>query len=74
MMKSKKSILITGASTGIGKACALHLDKLGFMVFAGVRKAKDRDTLQKKASDTLQPVILDVTKTETIQAAIELIS
>lgn len=74
MMTRKKSILITGASTGIGKACALHLDKLGFMVFAGVRKAEDGDTLQKKASETLQPVILDVTKTDTIQAAIELIS
>jgi NAD(P)-dependent dehydrogenase (short-subunit alcohol dehydrogenase family) len=74
MMKRKKSILITGASTGIGRACALHLDKLGFMVFAGVRKANDRDTLQKKASETLQPIILDVTKPDTIHAAIELIS
>ena len=50
MMKRKKSILITGASTGIGRACALHLDKLGFMVFAGVRKAKDMDNLQEEAS------------------------
>jgi NAD(P)-dependent dehydrogenase (short-subunit alcohol dehydrogenase family) len=74
MMKRKKSILITGASTGIGRACALHLDKLGFMVFAGVRKANDRDTLQKKASETLQPIILDVTKPDTIHAAIELIA
>jgi short-subunit dehydrogenase len=74
MMKSIKSVLITGASTGIGKACALHLDKLGFMVFAGVRKTKDMDALQKEASDTLHPVMLDVTKPETIQVVIERIS
>lgn len=73
-MECNKSILITGASTGIGRACALHLDTLGFKVFAGVRNVKDRDALRKEASETLQPVILDVTKKETIQATIELIS
>lgn len=69
-----KSILITGSSTGIGKACALHLDKLGFRVFAGVRKAEDGDALRSEASDALQPIILDVTETNTIQAAVDLIS
>lgn len=73
-MKNNKSILITGASTGIGKACALHLDKMGFMVFAGVRKDKDKDTLNKEASDKLKPIILDVTKEETIVDAVEIIS
>ena len=42
-MENIKTILITGSSTGIGKACALHLDKLGFKVFAGVRKQADGD-------------------------------
>lgn len=73
-MKNKNSILITGASAGIGKACALHLDKLGFMVFAGVRKDKDKDMLNKEASDKLKPIILDVTKEETILDAVEIIS
>jgi short-subunit dehydrogenase len=73
-MEKKQSILITGASTGIGKACALHLDNLGFMVFAGVRKEKDIDALCKEASDKLKPIILDVTKTETISDAVDTIS
>ncbi len=73
-MKSNKSILITGASSGIGKACALHLDKMGFMVFAGIRNEEDGDTLKKQASDRLKPIILDVTKEETIALAVEMIS
>jgi len=32
-----RSVVVTGASTGIGKACALDLDRRGFKVFAGVR-------------------------------------
>lgn len=73
-MNSRKSVLITGSSTGIGKACALHLNGLGFKVFAGVRQDKDADTLSKEASSILQPVILDVTKPETIKNAVEIIS
>ena len=65
-----KSVLITGASTGIGKACALHLDKLGFMVFAGVRKEEDKDALSGESSDKLEPIILDVTKEDSIAKAV----
>ena len=64
-----KTILITGSSTGIGKACALHLDKLGFKVYAGVRKQADGDILKENASDKLSPIILDVTDAESIENA-----
>ena len=73
-MKEKKSVLITGASSGIGEACALYLDNLGFMVFAGVRNEVDRNKLIKKGSDKLIPVMLDVEKEDTIVDALNIIS
>ncbi|NQV01118.1 MAG: SDR family NAD(P)-dependent oxidoreductase [Bacteroidia bacterium] len=73
-MDAKRSILITGASTGIGKVCALHLDSLGFKVFTGVRKEEDREKLRKEGSDMLEPLILDVTDEDTISNAINHIS
>ena len=47
-MADKGSVVVTGASTGIGEACALHLDKLGYRVFAGIRKALDGEALRQK--------------------------
>ncbi|MFZ5818106.1 MAG: SDR family NAD(P)-dependent oxidoreductase [Bacillota bacterium] len=66
---SRGCVLITGASTGIGEASALHLDRLGFQVFAGVRKAADGEALRAKGSQRLTPVILDVTDPGQIAAA-----
>src|ERR1700751_4988813 len=48
-----KSVVITGSSTGIGRACALTLDRNGFRVFAGVRKDADGDPLRAAASKSL---------------------
>lgn len=64
-------IVITGASTGIGRACALHLDQLGFSVFAGVRRDADGAALRSAASDRLTPLRIDVTDGATIAAARE---
>ena len=47
MIVNEQPIVITGASSGIGKATAMHLDELGFRVFAGVRKEVDGRRLMK---------------------------
>lgn len=69
-----RAVVITGASTGIGAACAFHLDRLGFTVFAGVRKPEDGQALQKTSSDRLIPILVDVTDQPTIQRAQAIVS
>jgi len=64
----KGAILVTGASTGIGRACALRMDSMGHRVFAGVRKEADASSLREAGSELLTPVMLDVTNTEQIEA------
>jgi NAD(P)-dependent dehydrogenase (short-subunit alcohol dehydrogenase family) len=66
-----RSVLVTGASTGIGRATVLRLDGSGWRVFAGVRKPEDAESLRTEASDRLTPVTLDVTDPEQIAAAAE---
>ncbi len=66
---NRGAILISGASTGIGRACAEHLDSLGFTIFAGVRKQSDADSLRGAGSGRTQPLMLDVTESESIAAA-----
>lgn len=65
----KGAVVVTGASTGIGEVCALYLDKVGFKVFAGVRKEADAEALKQKASDRLTPIFIDVTDAASIESA-----
>lgn len=64
-----RHVLITGTSTGIGLACAQDLDKLGFHVFAGVRKEEDGETVKSQTSDRVTPVIVDVTDADAVAQA-----
>jgi NAD(P)-dependent dehydrogenase (short-subunit alcohol dehydrogenase family) len=67
-------VLITGASTGIGEATALRLDRSGFRVFAGVRKAEDGERLRNAGSERLRVIDpLDVTEGDQIAAAAALV-
>ena len=61
--------VVSGASTGIGEACALRLDGMGWRVFAGVRRPEDGDALRAKASSRLTPVMIDVTDQGSIDSA-----
>ncbi len=66
---SSPAVVITGASTGIGQACALELDRRGFRVFAGIRTTAAAEQLRAVASARLTPLLIDVTETDTIVAA-----
>ena len=71
MSNPARAVVITGASTGIGRACAEHLDGHGWRVFAGVRKAADADAISAAGSDRLTPLTLDVCDSASISAAAE---
>jgi NAD(P)-dependent dehydrogenase (short-subunit alcohol dehydrogenase family) len=66
---SRGAVVITGASTGIGKTSALHLDSLGFRVFAGVRKEPEGEHLKRESSGRITPLRIDVTDASTITSA-----
>lgn len=70
---SIRAVVITGASTGIGAACARHLDALGFTVFAGVRREQDGAALVTSISQRVRPILLDVTDSASIAAAAQVV-
>lgn len=67
----KKNVLITGASTGLGRSVALSLAASGWRVFAGIRKGADGKALTAAAEGELIPVRLDVAKQDSVVAGIE---
>ncbi len=72
--KTNPVVLITGASTGIGKDIALRLASLNYTIIAGIRNEKDGKRLLKEAgsfSDNLLPTQLDVTSTSDMDRLLE---
>ena len=69
-----KTVVVTGASTGIGKACALRLNALGYQVFAGVRNEADGASLKAEAPERLTPVLIDVTNRAQIGEAARIVA
>ena len=69
----KGNILVTGASTGIGRACAVRFAELGYRVFAGVRKMPDGEAQRPDGAGLIEPVLLDVTSPESIAGALAVI-
>jgi NAD(P)-dependent dehydrogenase (short-subunit alcohol dehydrogenase family) len=67
-----KNVLVTGASTGIGRATATYLARRDYTVFAGVRKDADAKALTDELS-AIVPVMLDVTDQVQIAGAVETI-
>ncbi|HEU4531873.1 MAG TPA: SDR family oxidoreductase [Steroidobacteraceae bacterium] len=63
-----QAVLVTGASTGIGRKITEHLAAKGYFVYAGARKQADLEALN--ALENVQALQLDVTKQEDIDAAL----
>lgn len=63
------TILITGASSGIGHKLALSLAKLNYKVIATVRKAKDAEVLKNESNNLVMPLQMDVTNAHQIKEA-----
>lgn len=68
-----ETVLITGTSSGIGRATALHLVGRGYRVLAGVRDRNDGVSLESEAptGGDLVPMLLDVTDRSAIDAAVK---
>ncbi len=67
--EARKAILVTGASSGIGRSIAEALAADGYFVYAGARKQADLDALDEITN--IQSIRLDVTKQDEIDAAVE---
>jgi NAD(P)-dependent dehydrogenase (short-subunit alcohol dehydrogenase family) len=64
------AVVVTGASSGIGEACARRLAKLGFRVFVGVRRPEDGERLVREIPG-VTPLRIEVTDADSIAAAAE---
>ena len=69
-----RGVLVTGCSSGIGRACALELARAGYKTFAGVRNDDDASSLRSNDQPGLIPVRLDVRDAESIEEAVGSIS
>lgn len=65
----KKTVVITGASSGIGRACVVRMSRAGWRVFATVRKPADRDHYISEALPNVSPLMMDVEDPSSISAA-----
>ena len=65
------TVVVTGASTGIGAACALDCAGRGMTVFAGVRDLRAGEALAAKGGPSLIPITIDVTDEPSIARSVE---
>ena len=67
--RRKRSVVVTGASSGIGKATVLRLATNGWRVFAAVRRQQDAELLRSQSGNRVETVLLDVADEGSIRAA-----
>src|SRR5579871_748071 len=69
MPTQQKTVVITGASSGIGRSCVVRMSRSGWRVFATVRKESDSKKLRAEFADNVSPVLMDVENQASIAAA-----
>jgi short-subunit dehydrogenase len=69
-----RSLIISGTSSGIGKACVKSLDERGFKIFAAVRNIKDYKKIKSETSKNIIPLLLDLGDEKTIRSAYSVVS
>jgi len=72
-MRASQSILITGATSGIGRDAAMRLARAGHLVLAGGRRADALASLARDSGGRVEPLVLDVTDPGSVEAAGELV-
>jgi hypothetical protein len=65
-----KNVLITGVSTGMGRAAAEHLAARGYRVFGSIRRAGDAQALKEKLGDSFTPLVFDVVDEAAVKAGL----
>jgi len=68
-VQAATSVVVTGASSGIGRVVVRRLAGAGWRVFAGVRREEDAAALAREGRGAIEPVRLDVTCDEQVAAA-----
>jgi len=70
----ERAVVITGASSGIGRAALARMVQSGWRVFGAIRKKQDGDGLRSEFGTLVTPIILDVTDRASVSAAAQAVS
>jgi NAD(P)-dependent dehydrogenase (short-subunit alcohol dehydrogenase family) len=69
-----RAVVVTGASTGIGRATVLELVAAGFQVFGTVRREADAESLRLQFPKLVTPLIMDLLDEDSVRAAGEVVN
>ena len=74
MTERHASVLMTGASSGIGRAAVARMVQSGWRVFGTVRKTQDGESLRSEFGTAVTPIMLNVTDRASVKAAAQAVS